>query len=395
LIDQYQGDLIVIRYHVWWPSANDPFYLFNIPENRARRNYYGISGIPYNHFDGIIESEMDSSFMVGAVADRLAIPSPLEISIAGTYAPDSREVNLVVTAIGTDALGYADSRLHLVVAETGIYWEAPNGLDFHNQTMRDMVPDSSGLPIDISPGDTATFDFQFAIYETLNADSCQFVAFVQANSAKEVLQAAKIDLADLRLVGPDLTAFDLILPADGDTIETCYPHCVWTSSADTAGGPPVSYQVCISGTPDFEVQLVSDTLMDTSWTCPNCLPYGATEYWKVIAFNGYAPDRPSEQVFTFTVYTPEGCDYAPGDVNDVPPANGIDVTYGVAYLKGGIPPPVNCGGPAGPCPQPASFYAAMDVNGSCAANGIDITYFVGFLKGGPPLMYCPSCPPIE
>jgi hypothetical protein len=37
----------------------------------------------------------------------------------------------------------------------------------------------------------------------------------------------------------------------------------------------------------------------------------------------------------------------------------------------------------------------MDVDGSCAANGIDITYFVGFLKGGPPLMYCPSCPPIE
>jgi hypothetical protein len=82
-----------------------------------------------------------------------------------------------------------------------------------------------------------------------------------------------------------------------------------------------------------------------------------------------------------------GCPYLPGDINGVPPANGIDVTYAVAYLKGGNPPPVSCD----MCPQP--LYAAMDVNGSCNTNGIDITYFVSFLKGGPPLRYCPDCPP--
>jgi hypothetical protein len=103
------------------------------------------------------------------------------------------------------------------------------------------------------------------------------------------------------------------------------------------------------------------------------------------------PDEASVVVpCTLTVTGGGGlCDYIPGNINGVAPANGIDVTYGVTYLKGGAVPPNTC--PA--CPQPAPFYAAMDVNGSCTTNGIDITYFVGYLKGGPALLYCPTCPP--
>jgi hypothetical protein len=96
------------------------------------------------------------------------------------------------------------------------------------------------------------------------------------------------------------------------------------------------------------------------------------------------------QVPVTLVVTGNGfCPYRVGDVNNVPPANGIDVTFGVSYFKGGNVPPVTCD----MCPQPAPFYAALDVNATCTTNGIDITYFVAFLKGGPALMYCPTCPP--
>jgi hypothetical protein len=88
------------------------------------------------------------------------------------------------------------------------------------------------------------------------------------------------------------------------------------------------------------------------------------------------------------------CAYHPGDCNGNGTPNGIDVTYGVGYFKGGPRPPVDCGSPVGPCPQPSPFYAALDVNGNCTVNGIDITYFVGYLKGlQPALLYCPTCPP--
>jgi hypothetical protein len=92
--------------------------------------------------------------------------------------------------------------------------------------------------------------------------------------------------------------------------------------------------------------------------------------------------------------TPQGggCDYVVGDINGNGAANGIDVTFGVSYFKGGNNPPIDCNPPCAGHGDP--FYAAGDVNGNCAFNGIDITYFVAYLKGSPnPLMFCPDCPP--
>jgi hypothetical protein len=87
-----------------------------------------------------------------------------------------------------------------------------------------------------------------------------------------------------------------------------------------------------------------------------------------------------------------GCEYVAGDINGNGSPNGIDVTFGVAYFKGGNLPPIDCNPPC--TNQPDPFYAAGDVNGNCTFNGIDITYFVAYLKGSPnPLTFCPDCPP--
>jgi hypothetical protein len=102
---------------------------------------------------------------------------------------------------------------------------------------------------------------------------------------------------------------------------------------------------------------------------------------------------PESRTLVDTLFTgPPPCSYVVGDINSNGAANGIDVTYGVSYLKGGNAPPDSC-----ECaPLAFPFYAAMDVNGNCQANGIDITYYVAYLKGSPnPLGYCPDCPPVS
>jgi hypothetical protein len=79
--------------------------------------------------------------------------------------------------------------------------------------------------------------------------------------------------------------------------------------------------------------------------------------------------------------------FVPGDINGNGSANGIDVTYGVTYLKGGAAPPhiFDCTGATG-------LYAEADANGNCAFNGIDITYYVAYLKGiQPALLLCQGC----
>jgi len=80
-----------------------------------------------------------------------------------------------------------------------------------------------------------------------------------------------------------------------------------------------------------------------------------------------------------------------GDINNSGGYNGLDITYGVSYLKGGPPPPYEC-----VCTPGNIWYASGDVNGSCSYNGLDITYGVSYLKGiQTELIPCPDCPPVR
>ena len=84
------------------------------------------------------------------------------------------------------------------------------------------------------------------------------------------------------------------------------------------------------------------------------------------------------------------CIYVAGDVNNSSSYNGLDITYGVAYFKGGNYPLYEC-----ECTPGNTWYVSGDVNGDCLYNGLDIGYGVNYLKGGSALISCPDCPPAE
>ncbi len=83
-----------------------------------------------------------------------------------------------------------------------------------------------------------------------------------------------------------------------------------------------------------------------------------------------------------------GCDYVVGDVNGSSSYNGLDITYGVSFFKGGPDPQFTC-----ECTSGNTWFVSGDVNGSCGYNGLDITYGVSFFKGGPGPVSCGDCPP--
>ena len=82
------------------------------------------------------------------------------------------------------------------------------------------------------------------------------------------------------------------------------------------------------------------------------------------------------------------CGYIIGDVNGTGSYNGLDITYGVAYLKGGDAPTYEC-----ECIPGNTWYVSGDVNNTCNYNGLDITYGVAYLKGGSGLEPCADCEP--
>jgi hypothetical protein len=96
-----------------------------------------------------------------------------------------------------------------------------------------------------------------------------------------------------------------------------------------------------------------------------------------------------ETTFVSMIMPPENLpQYATGDVNGSGSFNGLDVTFSVAYFKGGPLPPYSWD-----CVPHGVFFVAGDVNASCNFNGLDVTYMVAYLKGGPQLQPCPDCPP--
>jgi hypothetical protein len=90
-----------------------------------------------------------------------------------------------------------------------------------------------------------------------------------------------------------------------------------------------------------------------------------------------------------TLYEATGnCVYVTGDVNNSGIFNGLDVTYGVNFFKGGPAPLYSC-----ECTPGNIWYVAGDINNSCTYNGLDITFGVSYLKGGPDPLACEDCPP--
>jgi len=80
--------------------------------------------------------------------------------------------------------------------------------------------------------------------------------------------------------------------------------------------------------------------------------------------------------------------YTVGDVNNSGSYNGLDITFGVSFFKGGALPMYEC-----ECGPGNTWFVSGDVNASCNYNGLDITYGVIYFKGGDAPAPCPDCPP--
>jgi hypothetical protein len=145
---------------------------------------------------------------------------------------------------------------------------------------------------------------------------------------------------------------------------------VWLSVDSDNGSIP------FSGDPD-----IVNVALDASLLTPGA-------YQSELVINSNAVTNPSVTIGVTLNVIAGGCSYVVGDANGNEAFNGLDVTYSVAYFKGGPPPPFEC-----ECTPGNTWYVAGDVNGSCSYNGLDVTYMVAYFKGGPLPRPCPDCPP--
>ena len=219
------GDTVMcIQYHTWWPSSSDPYYQANIPENTARTNYYqpGSKYVPRAFIDGIIDGQFQYNTWGNLIRERALIDGPLNIRLEGDYTtPPNGTVSVLAEAV--DSISFTDLRLFVVITEDGIFWPAPNGVQIHEQTMRDMIPGATGDPVTlVSPGDFVERDYDFTIGGSWEDDSCNVVVFVQDYLTKEILHSTTSRITALAMQVNDVGPTALLNPGDSVFCDSLY-----------------------------------------------------------------------------------------------------------------------------------------------------------------------------
>jgi len=178
--------LSFVRYHVHWPSAQDPFYTANSAENDARRNYYGVNSVPWICIDG--EKISGTSQINSKVNARLAIPSKLKIDVDGSLGTGSGTIDVSIEAL--DSISETNLHARIMILESNISYNAPNGETNHRFICRDMVDTALGESLSLSnQGDTVDISKNFNVGGSWKEEEMTAVVFVQSDTTKEVLQS--------------------------------------------------------------------------------------------------------------------------------------------------------------------------------------------------------------
>lgn len=201
LLDANNTKVVALKYQTSWPGV-DPMNAANPTEAAARVQYYNVTGVPNSVMDGSGPGSPGTIVTTATINNRYNTAAPLNMSASHQWTPgyDSIQIGVFVANAGTAtvASGAAGSlKLHVAVIEEEVnYPTAPgsNGETNFYQVMRKMVPDASGTTMADSwtTGQTQMFVFKVAAPSYLaNLNKVSVVAFIQDNSGKSVLNAAR------------------------------------------------------------------------------------------------------------------------------------------------------------------------------------------------------------
>jgi hypothetical protein len=195
--------LVAIEYHTSFPYLGDPFYQANIEEQEARLLQSGVTFVPSIRFDALHTPAANNPTAYGALlTERRAVPSGTTVDLAGTLDPAGLDGRLTVTVTPGEAMP-GDWHLWVAIIENAIDYEAPNGIDVHDQVFRDFLPDAEGTAIDLATaGAPVTVELDYTLDASWNELEVRFVAFVQEATTRIVDQAGELRIGELTPVAP-------------------------------------------------------------------------------------------------------------------------------------------------------------------------------------------------
>ena len=216
--------VICIKYHAWWPAPNnDQFYLWNVSEQNARINFYGVSGVPTTKCDGLITVSQSQTALRNNIRTRYNTASPCTITLSAQTAGETA-IAFTGTISAEQDMTNANMRLFVLLITDRIQYQSPpgsNGETIFDNIFRDFWPNSSGQAFTLLTDSTYAFEGTLNKEAAWEVEDLSVIAYIQiVTGTKEVLQSQLIEVN--QFYGMEMTTTDphqlIVQPNAGEAL---------------------------------------------------------------------------------------------------------------------------------------------------------------------------------
>ena len=307
--DNYERDeFVTLAYH--GAMGNDPLV---ITETGDRMSFYGVGGYPTVVFDGREHkgggggtAAQQYAAIQGFYNTRSADSSILKLTIEGDLDSVQETGSIDVNISVLDTHSYTDLKLHVVVFENDIYYDALNGEDYHNFVVRDMLDGSAGKSITLVNGNDYSYhyDFSFPTYE--DAAEIGVIAFVQTGQRTQdgnfwdahVLQSAYVNVIPVPNIPPALSGGQLLTSSHPTEDDDVTFQVFYRDTDDVRDNGPDSIKVFYKNATSGVLEHDLEGVHGTPWTA------GRMCFWTTTLGPG---------TYTYRFNASDGEDFALGD----------------------------------------------------------------------------------
>jgi len=158
---------------------------------------------PWLWFDGNQHGGFDYTQWEPMIVARMSQPSPVTITMWGDYNAGNG-TGTINARFQNDSSATINGRVLFVITEDSIYYDAPNGVQWHSHVPKIYLPDYNGETVSIPSGGFVTLTRPFTIQPEWDEDYCKILTWIQddnmqPDSTKEIWQGGMKRVKDLSI----------------------------------------------------------------------------------------------------------------------------------------------------------------------------------------------------
>jgi thiol-disulfide isomerase/thioredoxin/ribosomal protein S8 len=189
-----------ITYHVNWPGANDPFYLANPDDVLARKDYYGISGVPSVAVNG--DKEVYSPHLITQnILDQESLePGLLQIEGSAKFAKNTLDLAIDINMSNLINFNAKSPAAFIVMAQDYDFEETPgtNGETYFPGVMLEIMPNNTGEVLtNLDSLAINNLKFNYTLPDDIALEKAFLGVFIQDTATSQVYMATKISMLEV------------------------------------------------------------------------------------------------------------------------------------------------------------------------------------------------------